>query len=478
MASKLLSIHGYGILKNDNTELITLLKEELTMTPNVSFSLGGDSTETKSFPIYTESEKRLYIPRYYGLQKLGLPYKCTLSLGEERPNMMFQGILREIQIPFVNKFIEAANDPLKKGGIISVPCGYGKTIMSVYIACHFKRKTLFVSHKNFLNQQFADTVKEFVPDAKIGIIKQSKVDVEDKDFVVASLQSLIARDYDINIFKEFGLVIYDECHHLSAECFSKSFRKLNVNIALGLSATLNRKDGLGKIFEYHIGKSVHKITNKEKTLLNVQVHKYYVPDIQYSQNKMLRNGRPNCTAMINNICAYKPRTEYVLNILKDILVNEPQRKVLILSERRQHLVDFENLIIASITGDVGYYVGGMKQDALDESSKKQIILATYSMAAEGLNIPSLNTLIFASPISDIQQSIGRILRQRPSERTYVPLCIDVWDEFSLFKRKSSQRLKYYTSNGYDIQYFIEGEALSIDDNEDKKKIKYEFIEDD
>ena len=91
------------------------------------------------------------------------------------------------------------------GGIISVPCGFGKTIMAVYIACYFKKKTMFVSHKDFLNQQFLDSVKQFVPNAKIGKIKQSKVDVENKDFVIATLQSLAMREYDINIFKDYNL---------------------------------------------------------------------------------------------------------------------------------------------------------------------------------------------------------------------------------------------------------------------------------
>ena len=126
------------------------------------------------------------------------------------------------------------------GGIISVPCGFGKTIMAVYIACYFK-KTMFVSHKDFLNQQFLESVKQFVPNAKIVKIKQSEVDVENKDFVIASLQSLAMREYDINIFKDFGLVIIDEVHHTGAEVFSKAFKYMNVKMILGLGTTLNEK---------------------------------------------------------------------------------------------------------------------------------------------------------------------------------------------------------------------------------------------
>ncbi len=465
MEHSILSINGYGIPKKNNIELITKLKDELTMTPNINFAL---SSSTSSFAIYTESDKRMYIPRFYGLQKFGQPYKCTLSQGEHRENMEFVGTLREQQLEPVNNFIKAATDSCRRGGIISVPCGFGKTIMSVYIACHFKKKTMFVSHKDFLNQQFIETVKQFVPNAKIGIIKQSKVDVEDKDFVIASLQSLAMRDYDINIFKEFGLVIIDEVHHMGAEVFCRAFHKLNTNIMLGLSATLNRKDGMRKVFEYYIGKSVYKFVKKEQITVNVEMHKYFETDINYSENKLLWNGKPNAAAMINNICKYEPRTEYILNILKQILEKDKDRKILILSERRQQLSDIDSKIS---DWTVGYYVGGMSQDALDKSAEKQIILATYQMAAEGMNIPALNTVIFASPISDIQQSIGRILREKQPK--YVPLCIDIWDQFSIFTKKGYARINYYNTHKYNITYFDNGEPVITE-----KKVKYDFILDD
>jgi superfamily II DNA or RNA helicase len=69
------------------------------------------------------------------------------------------------------------------------------------------------------------------------------------------------RDYDPEIFKEFGLVIFDECHHISSEDFSRALQKMNIPITLGLSATLNRIDGLRKVFEWYLGKSVYRHKN-------------------------------------------------------------------------------------------------------------------------------------------------------------------------------------------------------------------------
>jgi superfamily II DNA or RNA helicase len=469
--NNIISPYGYGIQKINNEDIIKELKEELTVIPK-----NFNTPDKIKFAIYSENNKRVYIPRYYGLQKFGIPLINKLNKGEDCHSLIFNGELREQQKEPVNNFIEAAKDPLKMGGIISVPCGFGKTIMAVYIACYFKKKTMFVSHKDFLNQQFLESVKQFVPNAKIGKIKQSKVDVENKDFVIASLQSLAMREYDINIFKNFGLVIIDEVHHTGAEVFSKAFKYMNAPMILGLSATLNRKDGLRKVFENYIGKSVYKHIDTEKIDVNVEMHKYFDTNIDYCNNLLLWNGKPNSAAMINNICNYEKRTLFIYDLVLNILKNENNRKILILSERRNQLKYFEKLF-DNTDYSIGYYIGGLSQDVLNISSKKQIILATYQMAAEGMNIPTLNTVIFASPISDIQQAIGRILREKPSERTYIPLCIDIWDQFSLFIVKGFTRIKYYKKHNYTLKYFSDNQEIIYEEKIEEKNKKLEFIED-
>tara|TARA_B100000795_G_scaffold264300_1_gene244637 strand:+ start:5222 stop:6664 length:1443 start_codon:yes stop_codon:yes gene_type:complete len=479
----MLTINGYSIVKSslDNDKLIKI-KEDLTMKPRINFDIGvKKENNDNTFVLYRETEKRIYIPRYYGFCQFGLP-KISKVTGGLDINVDFNGKLRDYQLEPVNKFLEAAKNPLKMGGIISVPCGFGKTIMGLYIACQLKKKTMFVSHKDFLNQQFVDTVKTFSPNANIGIIKQNKVDIENKDFIIASLQSLCMRDYDINIFNDIGFIIIDEVHHTGAQVFCRAFKKLHTPIILGLSATLNRKDGMRKVFEYYMGTSVYTMKKKEFTEVEVQIHKYYEPNIEYSGIKQMWNGRDNIAAMINNICNFKPRTEYIINVLESIIKKEPDRRILILSERRNLLNDIEKYIIDKniLNKDYGFYVGKMKQSDLNISAEKQIILATYQLASEGFNVPTLNTIIFASPISDIQQSIGRILRERPEDRKYIPLCIDILDEFSAFKRKGYARTKFYNTNKYNISYYLDNELINYQDNttEEETKTKLNFIEDD
>jgi superfamily II DNA or RNA helicase len=474
----ILSRNGYGILKSALSEKeLDNIKKDLTMVPRVNFDMGGkggsggNSPDDLTFYLYSENDKRIYIPRYYGFQKYGAPTLCKLTGGADI-DVKFIGSLREAQQEPIANFLKAANDPQKMGGIISVPCGFGKTIMSLYIACALKKKTIFISHKDFLNQQFTDTVAQFAPDAKVGIIKQKKVDVIGKDFIVASLQSLAMRDYDESIFDDIGFVIIDEVHHTGAQVFCKAFRKLNNPVILGLSATLNRKDGMRKVFENYIGKSVYTLKNKEFCDVKVQIHKYFETHIDYSTVKLMWNGKENGAGMINNVCSFMPRTLFIISLLMDILSKEPERRVLILSERRNQLKDIEKFIVeykicAGADGTAsgyGYYVGGMKQADLAISAEKQIILATYQLAAEGFNVPSLNTIIFASPISDIQQSIGRILREPPEKRKYTPLCIDILDDFSIFKRKGAARLKFYNNNKYRVSYYVDNQEIESEES--------------
>ena len=101
-----------------------------------------------------------------------------------------------------------------------------------------------------------------------------------------------------------------------------------------------------------------------------------------------------------------------MEVIKNLYENE-HRQILVLSDRIEHLKTIEEMILTFYTDfSYGYYIGGMKQSKLDESAEKRIILASYGMAAEALDIPSLNTLVMTTPRSSVEQSIGRIIRKK------------------------------------------------------------------
>lgn len=323
------------------------------------------------------------------------------------------------------------------------------TTIAIHIMCELKKKTLVVCHKDFLLQQWRERIEQFAPGARIGLLKAKTIDVQDKDVVLASLQSLSMKEYDENLLHDIGFVIVDECHHTGAEVFSQALKKLTCEYALGLSATIRRKDGLTKVFQWFLGDIVFAATKRQDTL-RVKMYEYYDPNPAYSFEHTIYGNKPNVSCMINNICDYSPRLEFIVHKLGEILQKEPERKVIILSDRRNHLEKFHHSLTAR-GYECAYYVGGMKQHELKESESKQIILATFHIASEGFDCPGLDTLVLASPKSDIIQCVGRIQRTPEHLRKHVPLVLDIVDNFSIFNRQGKARHTYYKSCKYDIE---------------------------
>ena len=113
------------------------------------------------------------------------------------------------------------------------------------------------------------------------------------------------------------------------------------------------------------------------------------------------DGKPITSRMINNVANYIPRTLIIIREVQKIM-EESGRKMLILSDRRDNLKYFHTQLTEK-GFDVGFYVGGMKQKDLDISETKPIILGTFSMSSEALDIPELNTLFMTTPKSNIEQ---------------------------------------------------------------------------
>jgi len=298
-------------------------------------------------------------------------------------------------------------------------------------------------------EQWKERIEFFLPDAKIGKLQGNVIKIKDKDIVLGMLQSISMREYDDEIFKDFGFVIYDECHHLGAEVFSKSLLKVGCRYTLGLSATPDRGDGLTKVFKWFLGDIVYLIKQREKEDVLVKVIKFFDTQDDYSNIKMNFKGQINMPVMITNICLFKKRNDVILKYLKECI--SEKRKTLILSDRREHLKVLKKRIEEETEASSGYYLGGMKQELLKETEEKDIMLGTFSMASEGFDCKELDSIVFASPKSSIEQSVGRILRKKKEDRTKIPLVIDIIDDFSVFGRQGDKRVRFYKKNKYEIE---------------------------
>jgi len=329
------------------------------------------------------------------------------------------------------------------------------TIMACNIISKLAKKTLIVVHQTFLINQWIERINQFLPSAKIGIIKQNKKQIIGNDIVIASLQSLAMKDYDIEEFKCFGLVVIDEIHASSGEIFKNMYYMVNFKYCLGLSATMQRKDGLEKVYYYFFGDvAVHKELDVDSDI-NVNIYEYNSSDEAYCKEYLLYGGKPNLALMMTNVTCYKPRCQKLIKIISSIFIKDitKQRKILLLSDRREHLSMLYDMFHQEDKlkdKNVGYYVGGMKQKDLDNSAKCDLILATSKLAATGLDISGLNTLILASPISSITQAIGRILRVPKEQRTIKPLIVDIADRIRVFNNQAKKREVYYRKNKYTI----------------------------
>jgi len=139
---------GYTIVKNELTiEQQKQIRTDLTIKP---FTHGGiGSTEQKTFPAYRESNNKFYVPHYYGVDIFGTPKQYKVSEGLNI-DLDFAGKMRENQEVVVNTYIEHVNKVSFGGGLLELPCAYGKTVLSLNIISKLKKKTFIIVHKEFL----------------------------------------------------------------------------------------------------------------------------------------------------------------------------------------------------------------------------------------------------------------------------------------------------------------------------------------
>ena len=389
----------------------------------------------------------MYVPHYYGAEHFGKPKEIRISEGLDI-NIEFAGSLRAEQVPVVETYVAHVNKTGYGGGLLELPCAAGKTVLALNIISQLKKKTFIIVHKEFLMNQWIERITQFLPNARIGKIQGKIIDIENKDIVIGMLQSLSMKEYDAVIFESFGLTIIDEVHHISSEVFSNSLFKLVTKYMLGLSATMNRKDGTTKVFKMFLGEVVYKGKRDEERNVTVRAIEYHVNDDEFNEVKTDFRGNTAFSTMISKLCEYNRRSEFILKVLEDMFIENPCQQIMILAHNKNLLKYLHDAVDNRKFATVGYYVGGMKEAALKLTETKQLVIATYSMAAEALDIKTLTTLIMATPKTDIEQSVGRILREKHSQ----PVVVDIIDSHDPFQKQWYKRKAFYKKENYKIIY--------------------------
>lgn len=434
---------GYTLLKSEiSAKEQTEIKEELMIRPYIP---GSPVQMQTTFPAFRESPNKLYVPRYFGEHRFGVPKQNKIGEGENI-DLVFGGALREYQKPTVQKYMDCVSGG--GGGLLELYCGFGKTDCAIYILCALRKKTLIIVHKEFLMTQWMERLANYVPAAKIGKIQGQTIDIKGKDIVIAMLQSLSMKDYPPDTFSSFGFTIIDEVHHISSEVFSCALFKLVTKYMLGLSATMNRKDGTTKVFKMFLGNVADKQERAKTEEVDVRSIIYQSNDAEFDTVEMDFRGNTAIAKMISKICTYNHRSEFILKVLKDMIQENPKQQIMMISQYKNILSYMYDAIRHKDIATVGFYVGGMKQTALKETEQKQVVLATYTMAAEGLDIKSLSTLFMITPMTNIEQAVGRILRQK---HDFPATVVDIVDSHSNFQNQWTKRKRFYKGQNYSIR---------------------------
>jgi superfamily II DNA or RNA helicase len=433
----MLTLQGYQIPK-DHREL--MLKKALTVRP---FSMVKPQFQPK-YKVWHEDTKFLYLPKHFGIERYGPVSERDVSKTADA-HWEFAGAIRPAQLPVVNSFLL----PEPHDGVLSLHTGGGKTVCALYIASKLKVPTLVIVHNTFLRDQWIDRIKAFLPKARIGRVQADVVDVADKDVVIVMLQTLSMKELNGNLFAPIGLVIVDECHHIASEVFVQALPKVTSRYMLGLSATPERKDKLMFAIHWFLGPLLYKSDTGDSVDVQVKVemYEYENDDPEFNEIVVSSQGMVSVPIMVNKLTACEDRTRWLVRILADVM--EDGRQVLVLSDRVQHCKDILDGLPDGLKEEACILSQAVKSEVRTEYCRtKKILIATYSMCKEGFDVPTLNTLVMATPRPDIDQIVGRILRVEKAGRAVHPLIVDIVDP--QFKRQFGARNTLYRRRQYRV----------------------------
>lgn len=277
------------------------------------------------------------------------------------------------------------------------------------------------------------------------------------DLEIADNHNYIVYSKDHN----FGMIAHN-CHNTSSQMFSKIFFKICSQYTIGLSATPQRSDGCENVFKWHLGDIVYQSKNESREGLHPIIRNIVLNSKNYKEiktiNKFKCDEQIQYTSTLSELLNMTDRNKLIIFIIKSLISENLNRKILLLSDRRSHVQELKKILDSdlSITFTYGLFIGGMKISELEKNKSTQCILATYKAFAEGVSEKELNTLLLVSPKKFIDenntssikkdsgilnQAVGRIFRK--SHETTHPMIIDLQDNFSIFRNQNKQRNTFY-----------------------------------
>jgi superfamily II DNA or RNA helicase len=331
--------------------------ENLVITPRVAPGFGEVPKPYRMYHINAQ-RRAIDVPRFLGIKMFGAPlpkndYRC---LGDALPDsVLFKGTLERAsdavgadgkkKRPQKAAF-DVTMEQLKRigGAFIVLPCGFGKTVISIALASALRRKLLVVVHTKDLARQWELRFAQFFPSAQIGRVEAGRTEFEGRDVVIATVQTLLSkrsREQDARQLSKFGTVIFDEAHHIAARSFCKLLPRLPARYVIGLSATPKRSDGLENLLYWVLGEVAYRAAREAGEDVKVVQMVYTRGEekvVHYGNGEL---GRP---AMVSSLVEDSKRNAFIVGTLRSVLRGNPERKVLVLTGRRSHALDLHDAL--------------------------------------------------------------------------------------------------------------------------------------
>jgi superfamily II DNA or RNA helicase len=332
-------------------------------------------------------------------------------------------------------------DAIEDNAIINAWVSWGKTFTGLAIAGKLGQKTLVVTHTVALRNQWAKEVEK-VFGITAGIIGSGRFEL-DAPIVIGNTQSLY-RNID-KIRKEFGTIILDEMHHVSSPTFSKILDTNYCRYKIGLSGTIERKDGKHVVFRDYFG----------NTLFKPPKENYMTPSIHIvpSEIRFMDGAK---TPWANRVTALSNDEEYrhTVSMLAAAYAARGH-KVLVVSDRVSFLKS-----CAELTGDKAVCVTGEvahedREGLIDRIlyGDANVLYGTQAIFSEGISVDTLSCLILGTPVNNeplLTQLIGRVIRKK--EGKISPVVIDIHLKGNTARRQASNRVGFYMKQGWEMKY--------------------------
>ena len=332
---------------------------------------------------------------------------------------------------------QSVYDEVEGSCIINAWVSWGKTFTALAIANKLQQKTLIVTHTLALRGQWEKEVKK-VFGVTAGVIGSGKFEI-DSPFVVGNVQTLY-RNID-KITQEFGTIILDEMHHVSSPTFTRIIDASRAKNKIGLTGTLQRKDGRHVVFRDYFSSTVFKPPKEN----------YLTPSVDIINSGIrFMDGNVDWATRVNNL-AFDWEYQNMIGILAASYAAKGH-KVLVVADRVDFLKSCARLVgenAICVTGDIPHQ---QRAEMVKEIfTDKDVLFGTQSIFSEGISLDCLSCLILGTPINNeplLTQLIGRVIRMYDGKQQ--PKVVDINLHGRTARKQASARRGYYMRQGYEV----------------------------